>query len=137
MAKLVQIDLKDLTDKELNWMAKYVRDSWDRRTLKELLVGVRDDMISLWRIEDSPATGLLGISFHTGKDRVFWIEFLVGEGLMKDAIPIQQAIHEQMKLVKADRLEGIVSRPGLARLYTRALNMKPVAHIFREEFENG
>jgi hypothetical protein len=124
-----------LTVLQLEWLQKYAASSWDRTNLKAILLQVQSGELALWMLADSEAQGLIGTKLpETNQGRILWIEFLVGEGLLKDAIPIRQALHDLALGAGCVRLEGIVSRPGLARLYERVLGVKPSAQIFREEF---
>ena len=135
MTKLVRVQVENLTVEQLQWLQKYARDAWDKADFRDILRQAREQLLALWELEDSPAKGIVGTKIFEGKrGRMLWLEFLVGEGLLADAIAIRLAIHEVRKLAECSSLEGIVSRPGLARLYERVLGVKPSAQIFREEF---
>lgn len=135
MAHLSQITLDRLTEEELVWLDKVCGWSYDPITLRELLEEVRDNGLTLWRIEGSPAKGLVGTRLLRKRSGGIglWLELLVGEGLLAEAHTVREAIHEVGRRAGAESLSGETTRPGLARLYERVLGVRPSATVFRED----
>jgi hypothetical protein len=138
MTHLSEIHPTELTEADLILLDRIAQLDYHDPTLKGLLELIVSGKITVWRIMGSEAQGLVGTSIKEWPaGRELWLNFLVGEGFLKAAREIHQALIDLANRAECRFISGDALRPGLAKLYKEVLGVRPRSQLFVEELSHG
>lgn len=113
---LEPIEPQSMTDKDLEWLVKFVASCYDDTTTKGLLEGLVHGIVVIWRAPD----GLVICTKTLRKgEKELYLNGYAGNGLLQHAKEIMEFLREYARLHGAKRVVGIPHDPRLWKFYER------------------
>lgn len=130
------VTAQELTDIDLQWIAKVCEESYDDLDAKTVVHGLITGQMLGFRLTD-PVEGFLLVtkSMRTGKKELF-INGFAGRGIISKIFAIVRELKAWTKANGGEIITGLPHKPGLYKVY-ETLGAKPVAMLYALEVNDG
>lgn len=124
MISLEYIRPEDMTDEDIRWLIESCKDSFDGVQPMDQVVSAKEGVASIFRVVGD-AQGIV-ILAPSQIEHTLTITGLAGKGFLRHFDGVHKAILTAAAATGARKVNGYVTRRGLAALYQKRTNAKLV-----------
>lgn len=132
MIKLEQVWPQELTEQDIRWLIiGCAACNWKVHTAERLVQRALEGIVGFYRFVGE-GEGMVAVSKE--EDELF-IEAVAGKNLLRNFAEVHEQLATLARAVGLSALSGMVSRPGLRRLYETQTKARAVAVQYTERLK--